>query len=104
MEGLLVEGDSGLGFDRVLGYTEKGEGNGILDVGKGIARGAGSQAAIGEEWSLERQPERLGLRPSEGLDACVLLEATVLDTKGIPGGVALLSSQPTGLPEGAQGG
>lgn len=38
-----------LGFDRGLGYAEKGEGNGILDMGNSLARIAGSQAAVGEQ-------------------------------------------------------
>lgn len=63
-----------MGFDRGLGYAEKGEGNGILDMGNRLARIAESQAAVGEQQSLERQPGTLTLMPSEGLDACVLLE------------------------------
>lgn len=63
-----------LGFDRGLGYAEKGEGNGILDTGNGLARIARSQAAFGGSESVERQPGRLDLMPSEGLAVCILLQ------------------------------
>lgn len=74
MEGFLVEGDSRLEFERGFGYIQKGKGNGILDMGNSLARIAGTQAGVGEQQNLERQPGSLDFMPSEGLDAGVLLE------------------------------